>query len=416
MPANFARSTTTRRRVQAVVANAANSLLQPFSNLLVSLLVVRLASPELWGQVVSVLVVVQVAVQVIAWGNKNYLLRTFSQNPAHIGSAWRDSMAARMLLLFPYAAILALVGYTEATLALVFLWTLGLVFVQAYEVFVLYYRDFTFALAVEAAALAFMVLGVILLSWFDRLALEVIFALFSLATAAKAGVYAWRFRRQTLQLRRADQPKLKRWGVGFRYFVAAFPFFLLAISGMLASKADLYVVTALLPGAEIAKYQVLTSLLIYLQAVSNFVLLPFVRAIYRLDDAVVLKMATRLLLFGLIILGPGLVAIYLVIVYLYGFSIAPALLLLGGLMVLPTYYYSTIVYALFRDQREATVVRISWLGIAVSSLGSLALLPRLGISGALLAATGAQWVMLLAYVRYSLAMMRSLQTGSGGAA
>jgi hypothetical protein len=71
-----------QRRLALVAASGANSLLLPLLNPLVAFLVVRLASAELWGAFVEPLVIAQFAAHVIGWGNRDYLLRAFSRDPA----------------------------------------------------------------------------------------------------------------------------------------------------------------------------------------------------------------------------------------------------------------------------------------------------------------------------------------------
>jgi len=87
-----------RRRASPVILNAANSLLIPLLSPIVSLAVVRLAGAGLWGDLVGVLIVVQLVAHVVAWGNKEYLLRQFSFSPAHAAHAWQSSLATRLLL------------------------------------------------------------------------------------------------------------------------------------------------------------------------------------------------------------------------------------------------------------------------------------------------------------------------------
>ncbi|MBI5566993.1 MAG: hypothetical protein HY870_18995, partial [Chloroflexi bacterium] len=73
-----------RRRLILVSANIANGLLLPLLNPLISIFVVRLASIELWGEYVALLIGLQLAAHIIGWGNKDYLLRQFSFSPARL--------------------------------------------------------------------------------------------------------------------------------------------------------------------------------------------------------------------------------------------------------------------------------------------------------------------------------------------
>lgn len=73
------------------------------------------------------------------------------------------------------------------------------------------------------------------------------------------------------------------------YFVLAFSFFLLYFTGMLASKIDLICVTSFFSKEEIARYQVLMSLLQATQLSIPILLIPYLAIIYRLPVASIRK-------------------------------------------------------------------------------------------------------------------------------
>jgi O-antigen/teichoic acid export membrane protein len=178
----------------------------------------------------------------------------------------------------------------------------------------------------------------------------------------------------------------------------AWPFFLLGLSGMVQSRVDLYVVNAFLQRGEVATYQVLTTMLIYVQTVSYVILSPFVKNLYRVPHATILKLSGRLFAVGALLLAPALLAVYGVLTGLYHFSLPPLALVAGGLLVLPSFCYLPIVYALYREQRQSEVLQTNIIGIGASLLLSVLLLPQFGMLGALTAGALAQWIMLAAYV------------------
>ncbi len=73
-------------------------------------------------------------------------------------------------------------------------------------------------------------------------------------------------------------------------------------------------------------------------------------------------------------------------------------MLLGGLMVLPSYFYLPIIYSFFRANRQIVVLAVNLIGIAASLALSVSLLPRIGMAGALTASAASQWLMLAIYV------------------
>lgn len=377
-----------QRRLGTVVKNSFNSLLLPVFNVVVSFLVIRRASVELWGAFVNVMIVVQLAAHVVNWGNKEYLLRAFSQAPAGISRAWQTSLWTRLAVLAVLVVVVWFWGLPPGRTLLIIGWGLGQVLVQSYDVLVLYRRDFLFAAAVELARLAVMA-GVI---WQQGplATVDTLIALFCGTYLAQAAALMWRFRRQTFTgaLGRVD----------VRYFRLAFPFFLLGLSGMLQSRIDLYAVNFYLLPAQVGQYQVFINLMIYAQSVSAFVLLPFVKSLYRLQTRTILKIAVRLAGLGVLLLGPFLLLAHLALVYLYEFRLPPAMLAAGGLFILPIFAYLPAIYALYKDNRQTAVIGVNAVGILVNFGLNLLLLPRLGMTGAVIGSAAAQWLMLLAYI------------------
>jgi O-antigen/teichoic acid export membrane protein len=377
-----------QRRALLIIANSLNTLLLPILSPIVSLLVIRFASVDLWGEFVHVLIIVQLAAHVIAWGSKEYLLREFSFNPAHISRAWQTSLISRLALMVPLYLLVSLSGLPSRRLALVVLWLLGQTLYQSYDVLILYKRAFFFSVLVELGGLIALVSTIIWLR--SSVDLDMLIALFGIAHLAKAAVFVLRFRQQTLDrsLGRFDT----------NYFVLAFPFFLLGFSGMLQSRIDLYCVNYFLSRSEVGQYQVFVNFLIYVQTASYFVLNPFVKSIYRLGYSTILKMSLRLFTLGILMAIPALVAVHLILSQLYHFTLPWYFLLGGGLFVVPVFFYLPIIYTLYKANLQMVVVKINLLGIAINLLLSLLLLPRVGMFGAVLAIALAQWSMFAAYL------------------
>jgi O-antigen/teichoic acid export membrane protein len=397
MPATLSRY---RRRALVVATSSVNSMVLPVLGVLISLLVIRLASAELWGSFVQVLVVVQFAVHVVAWGNKDHLLRAFSLNPARIGATWRSSLSTRAVLVLAFSPVPLLLGWPGRLTLLVGVWMLGLVITQATEVVVVYRRAFGFALVVELVASAFLVGGVVALA--PALHLEGLVLLFAIASLGRTGAFLLRFRR--LILVDADGRGRLRGRPDPDHLRLAFPFFLLGFTGMLQSRIDLYTVSFLLPVGEVARYQVLINLLIYVQATANFLVLPFARNLYRMPHAAILRVSRRLFLAGLPLVLLAVAGIFLVLTYVYRFQVAWPLLLLGALYAWPMYYALPIIYSLYRSNAQAAVLKVNIAGAGLNLILNLYLVPRIGIAGALLATTTVQWLAFAAYVALGRAL------------
>jgi len=356
-------------------------------NIAISLTVIKLASEAVWGAFVHPLIWVTLAAHVMGWGNKEYLLRTFSQSPATLFSNWWENWWTRLSAL-PIIAVLFFLFFAHPGLAaLAVLWLAAAFANQSFDALALYHRKFGVAIFIEVAGFLLVLAG--LLWRQNSIDIRWLSALYTGQFALKSGLWALVFARPLWGAFRV------RWRQ--RHFLAAFPFFLIGASGFLQSKTDLYVVNYLLPDEAVGTYQVLINLFIYLQAFAGFMLIPFAKNIYRLPEASILKLNKKLLPAGLALLAVGLPASYLVLNRVYGFSLEWPVYGLAALLVLPIFYYLPLIYLFFKRKREKVVVGINALGIAVNLGGNLLLIPAWGIEGALLATATGQWCMAGAY-------------------
>lgn len=376
-----------RRRLGAVATHSLNGLLLPVFNVLVSLLVIRQTSAAVWGEFVQVLLVVQLGVHIVNWGNKEYLLRAFSRQPGELGRLWQTAFFTRWLLFPVFMAVMALWGWPAAWLPMIWVWAAGLVVAQSFEALVLFRRAFVFALVVELAAVVALVAGVLVLG--SQVTAGGLVALFAVTQAGKAAAFLLYFRASVLTRRRGR--------IDPAWFGLAFPFYLLGFTGMLQSRVDLYSVSALMTPADVGRYQVLTGLLLTIQAMANFILLPFVKTVYRLKTAVIFKISWRLFGLGLLLVPPALVVAGWLLRHLYHFDISILLLVVGGLYVLPIYFTLPIIYALYKADRQREVLYVNLANIGLDLGLNILWIPRWGLLGALLSTTLTSWLTLVFY-------------------
>lgn len=381
------------RRASSVGWHGAAAYLPPVLGALLSLLVVRLASVEVWGRFVAWAVPVQLAVHVAAWGNKEHLLREIARSPGRLRERWRTSLVTRFTAATPVvvlaAATATAAGAPADLLAILALWWLGQTLAQSFEVLVVYRRAFATAVTIEAAAFAPPLATVATAA--GRLEVELLVAAFAAGAVLRTSLYAVAFRRAAGLPRVAARPEP-------RLLAAALPFFLLSFSGMLMSRTDLYCVVALLDRAAVGAYQVLTTFLLALQGVAALVVTPWVKGLYRLPSRALWRTAGRLSVLGAAVTLPGVAVLAPVLEHLYRLDIPSAVLAAGALSVLPAFPSVALIYLAFRGGRQAAVVWVNLLGAGVNLALNLALLPRLGLLGAVTATAAAQWTMLAAHL------------------
>lgn len=379
-----------RKRFGLILANSANTLFLPIFNLAISLLVIRLGSAALWGEFVSVLIVINLANHVMYWGNKEYVLREISRSPGRLAEIWQSNLLTRLLLFGVFAVILFLLPLPSQRKGMLFLWGAAALLHQSFDTLVIYRRKFLAAFALEAI-FSVLLAGFLFLAK-HSLGLDILIAGFAVTMLLKSLGMLTLFREDAF--------------AGFfgkfdlNYFQLALPFFLLGFSGMLQSRTDLYCVAYFLPDSEVARYQVLINWLIYVQVIASLILQPFLKNIYRLPFAAVKKIARKLLLAGMLIVAAALPAIYFVLRQIYHFEIAFPLLLWGGVFVLPIFYYLPTIYIFYKQARQRIVLHINIFGVLANLFLTLILIKPFGITGALAASALAQVGMLIAYLRY----------------
>ncbi|HRQ40285.1 MAG TPA: hypothetical protein PLD25_20430 [Chloroflexota bacterium] len=374
-----------QRRAKVAAANTANNLLPLIFTPVISLLVIRQSSAAQWGAFVGVLITVQLGAHTAAWGNQEYLLREFSRNPARMASAWQTSLFTRLALLTGLSLIA--LWFYPGQAGWVILWGAALALRQSFNVLVTYKRDFTFAALVEIAGLGVMVTAVLLNG--DTLSTGWLIRLFALTALARSMALLFRF----------------RWVVGgwygrfhFPYFRLAFPFFLLGFVGMLNSRLDLYLVSLYLPAAEVGSYQVFANFLLYLQSLAAFMLLPFVKSIYRVRYPTIRKISLTSGGLGLLITPPAMILLYVLLTYLYGIRLPPPFFLFGALAVWPIFFFLPVIYGLYKAERETAVLQVNIISIGLALGLNLLLLPRWGMLGVVIAMAVVKWAVLLIYL------------------
>ena len=370
----------TRGRLARTAWSVGNGLALPATGALVSLAAVRVAGVETWGGLVGAMLLVQLTAQIADLGSRDALVRAFSRDPASIRATWQTNVTSRAVLLALGPVAFLAAGVPPERAAWMTAWLVALYVARSHEALVAYRRRFGFAVGLELAATAATV-GAVL--WFGPAlgvdGLVVVFAVIALGRAA-ATVVAFGLFRPWAWSGRFDIAELRR----------CVPFFALTFSGALGSRIDLYVVAALLSAADLGRYQVLTGLVLLIQALAPAVIAPVLPVLYRAGGRIGDRIAARLIVVGVPLTASGIVGAWLVLVWLYGIELPPSVLIAAWLATLPVFAYLPLVYRAYRDGRERTVVLANVGGIGVTLFGTVMLAPTMGIGGAMLAAAAGQ--------------------------
>lgn len=380
-----ARTAKWKDRGAQIVLNAARHLILPVANMLVAWLVMHYNGAEQWGAFVPDLILINLSVHILAWGNKEYLLRAFSERPAEAASKWASILMTRSLFLV-VPIVLIFIFYANTAMSIwAIIWLFTAFLYNALDVVVLHTRGFRRAFIAELAALAAM-LAILLWNGTSITELDLLKA-FAIAAAIRAIL--------TLSLVAGLGERNDPIQLDFSFFTAALPFFLIGFSGLLHSKTDLYLVNIFLPKEEIAVYQVLLSMLIYIQSIGAFLLMPFVRNLYRMGAENIKKISNRMMIVGLAVAILAVPALNFVMSVFYNTELPITVYLLAGLYILPIFVYMPYNYLLYKFGKERKVLIMNFLAAGVNAVLTLALLPLYGIAGALFGSMISQFFLLI---------------------
>lgn len=373
-------------RLSLVFTNSLSSIAVPAVNVLFSILVVRSLGAARWGEFVYYFLWASLASFVLNWGNKDHLLREFSKRPAEIPGLWRESFFTRSVLIIPMAGVM-FISFPIPESLLLIQWMAAIFIAQSFEVLTVYHRRYLAAFFTEAAAGIFLLVSLYFKIRFD------IYTTYLFYILIRCGCYIVIFRKDVF----------KNFDIKFRFRLlkGSFLFFLLGLSGLLGSRVDQYCASVLLSKEDLGRYQVLKSFLLYFQALAGFIILPYVKNIYRLNDKSVDKIINRLFLTGIILTVPVIFIFYIILEDIYHFSFPFETYLYSALFVLPAFYYLTVLYKFFKDNKNKLVLIFNLAGTAVLLLLSVILIPGFKINGALIAGIASGWSVAILYFIYN---------------
>ena len=382
-----------RQRSLSVLLYTFNNFSTPIFNFLLSAIIIERISLEFWGEYVSITLIVNLSALILAWGNKEYLMRIFSKQPSQISIQWWTSLIQRfvlcLLLIILFFIFLDLPEYR--IFALVF-WIFTLFLYKSFEVLFLYKRAFLFSLILESLGYI-VLLGVGLFYPSGKFTIDHFILLF-------AGLSLLKFCAGIIYFRHDIFPD--EWIFGnllkSNSLFLALPFFLPSVIGMLQGKMDLYCAAYFLSSIQVGKYQVYMNLLTIPHSLALFTIMPFIKNVYRLPFASLKKIMNRLTLFGFIVPFPAVAVIYLLIEYYYHFRFSTYMYIVGYLQLVPFFLYFFRMQLLLRYDKQVIIVWITLATACFSFLTSVIFIPFWNIEGAIIANTITQWVTLALFI------------------
>jgi O-antigen/teichoic acid export membrane protein len=378
-------------RLKTVISGALLRLMISLSNVVVSIFIINTQSASLWGQIVSYILFVDMGFTVINWGSSIYLIREFSNKPDQLKSTFFHAVAGRALFLGIFIIAL-LFSFKEPRISIVLIiWSFARFCYQSLDPIIQFDRDFTFSTVLEAVGIASIIIP-LHVGWLP-ITVESTITLFTLSFVIRA-LCLFFYKRKFLF---RESITLSFTGIK-RFFLLAFPFFLITLSALFQQRADLYCVALFLDPTSTAHYQVFLNLLILNQIGASLLLNPFVKNIFRLSNSSVRKLERKFILAGYLLTLAFIPVMYLVVRFIYHFDLSWEMYLMGYIYNISFYFYLIRYYELSKTKLKL-VYLYSFLGCIINIAFSLLLTPYFGIKGALLAGLITQLFMVFMYYK-----------------
>ena len=362
--------------------NGIRTFMPAITLFLISFLLINRFSLELWGNFVAYLLVVNLTAHIINWGNKEYLIRAFSEYPSKISSAFYTHLFSRGLILILSCPILFLCFELEMAFWLIF-WVTGLYLYQSSESLIIYTKKFNIQVLVEAIALVIS-LAYIMLN--ETISVLNIIQLFTLVMWIKV-----------LFVLITIYPSKVAFGIDLDQLKLSAPFFIIGLSGLLQSRVDQYIIALNCSKEMIASYQLFLSMFILLQSLSSIIFVPFNKIIYRIGIDVFRKIQLKIAILSVLLVVIITPALSLILSSLFHLEINVYFYIIGAFFAFPPFIYVPIIYLFYRVKREKEIMYVNYIGAGSNLLLTFYFVNYGNPFNAVVASALAQWGMLIWY-------------------
>lgn len=362
-----------------------SQLMMLASVLLISFVVVRWHSTELWGHYAELLIWSNVILMVLGFGSHDYLLRRFSDAPSKIYQVWTSNFITRGLLLIPALTLVLLLPFFREVIWGMALWVVLYFVNSSFRVLILFHRNFTFNILVEAI---YNVVVIGLLFWFlESLDLRTLILAIVIGQGVKtllfSGFYLGKF-------------KNIKWQYDFKGLSASVPFFIPMAVGTLRMKMDAYYGTWFFDAHDLSKYQVFLSFLMLAQMAGPFVLNPYLKNFYRSGEVLVGKLHKTFFSLGWLLALAMTGVMYVALTFIYEFDFTWEQYALGFAFMVPLMVHTTLVNEYYKKYLQKKIALFSSVLVVLQVVLGYYLIQSFEIDGALLLKVLGQWGIVIA--------------------
>lgn len=369
------------RRLRRLTGAGGLQLMTPVLAAASSIIITRGVGSAGWGAVVHDMLVIGLAAHLVGWGTRDFVLRETAARPAQALLIWRRNTVSRLVFLLPPAVVVTALaasdpsgGVTSRLLAV--LWLLAMVWSRGFDAPMVQDGRYGWVLTVDLAAAGLSVAGLIA-ALRSGMAETTITPL----VGVLAGAEMLRALGRTAIFRHRLTAPGGGWRPVFTELGAGWGFFLLGFSGLLASRADSYVVGLTLPPETLGQYQIVTTFVIHLQTLGAVWVMAATPDLLRLPRRAVLRFAGRNVLVGAGLMAMAAMVLPFLVPALFGVAPAMTLVLAATATGTLAFLYGPLLLLAQRQGRELQVAASGFAAGGITFAGGLLLAPSHGPAG-----------------------------------
>lgn len=383
-------------RVKTVSLYGFGQSIPMVAQLIISLLIIKKHSTALWGEYVTLLLWVNFIILFSYFGNKNYLLKRFSEQPGKMHTVWLSNFSTRFLVFLLIGIAAFLIPLFESYRLLIVSWMFLLFYNQAFEVLILYQKDFKFNFITEFIRNA-IVVG-ILLFFTGTLELGTFLYIIIGGLLIKAIFYTAYYRKTLLN----TKASLDKQGL-----IAAIPFLIPMVLGTLRTKIDSYYGTIYFTKEDLSQYQIFISLIALIQLGAAYMINPFIKIFYRISKQTRAAIEKQFLLLGIIVGAIATAIIYVIIHYVYEFTFSTTSYLLGYFFIVTLFIHLLLINEFYKNDKQTQVAYIIGIIALVQIILGYFTIDTYQSIGALSIKVIGQWMVVLALLAFRKRFLKS---------
>ena len=372
------------QRIKTVTQYGFGQSLVVAAQLILSLIVIKKHDAALWGSYVELLLWVNIPAIIVHFGNKNYLLKAFSDKPASVYQTWFTSLLSRGILFIAAILVIIWIPLFQAHLPLIILWVFLLYYNQSFESLIIHDRDFKLSMYTELTRNSLLIAGV--LACTPILDLRLLILLVLAAALLKAIIYSIYYFRQFPPL---------NFTVDLSLLVLLLPFFIPMFLGTIRTKTDAYYGTLFFSKEDLSQYQIFISLMTLIQLGATYAINPFLKNFYRVKQHIVSKIEKQFTLLGLLVGVAFIPLLYTIVHYVYGFHFSLLSFAFAFLFVITVFIHLLLISEFYKYDKQMTIARMTAVVACIQIGVGYFLIRDYHIEGALGTKVLGQWLIII---------------------